>query len=308
MEKAAEQLTQSLAEGGFKSTILSTHRLADLKADFERLYEQGTFDNTFYNDRLSYYTFDIPEDFSEAQSIILIAAPQPKVKVTFEYSGTPYVTIVPPTYSYDTDKIALKSILQTLHTFGYRTRDPVLPVKSLAVRSGLASYGRNNMAYIGEWGSYFRLKAFLSDMPHAEDHWQNYCVMDRCNTCVACVKKCPTGAMSSERFVFHGEKCITYLNEGSNPFPAWVDPAWHNCLIGCMICQDVCPMNRHFVTWTIEDGEFSEDETSMILRGVPSTELPAVTREKLNTLDLLEEYESLGRNLRVLINGPQEEA
>ena len=301
MKSANEELDVNLRDAGFKSTLISVQHLSDLKFDFKTLHEQKIFDNDFYTERLGHYTFKPPHDFPDAQSIILVAARQPKVKVTFEFSGTPISTIVPPTYSYDTDRKALNIITKVLHKYGYDVRDTSVPVKSLAVHSGMANYGRNNIAYIDEWGSFFRLRAFFSDMPYTEDHWGDYRMMDLCNTCVACVKKCPTGAISPERFVFHGERCITFLNERSNLFPDWVDPTWHNCLIGCMICQDVCPLNRNFVNWSVEDGEFSEEETLKILRGVPQAELPSEMIEKLDRLDLLEEYELLDRNLSVLI-------
>ena len=302
MKNVNEELLFSLRDAGFKISIVSTQHLSDVKSDLKILREQRIFDTDFYDERLAHYTFEPPDDFPEAKSIIITAARQPKVKVTFRLSGTPLSAIIPPTYSYGTDKNALNSITETLRTYGYRVRDATLPVKSLAVHSGLASYGRNNIAYIDGWGSYFRLKAFFSDMPCSDDHWQEYRIMDRCNTCVACLKKCPSGAISSERFVFHGERCITFLNERSKPFPDWVDPIWHNCIVGCMICQDVCPANNEFADWSVEGAEFSEEETETVLRGIPESKLPEETREKLDALDMLEYWDVLQRNISVLIN------
>ncbi len=77
----------------------------------------------------------------------------------------------------------------------------------------------------------------------------------------------------------------------------WIDPSWHNCLIGCMICQSVCPLNRNVSDWVVDGGEFSETETEMILEGRSREELPVETAEKIRRLGLLEDLELLPRNL-----------
>ncbi|MGD8274057.1 MAG: hypothetical protein PVJ88_16530, partial [Desulfobacterales bacterium] len=78
-------------------------------------------------------------------------------------------------------------------------------------------------------------------------------------------------------------------------------PSWHNCLVGCMICQKVCPANKDVVKW-IEPGEtFTSDETDLILSGVSEQQLTKDTLAKLKRLDLMEYYDVLGRNLKVLI-------
>jgi formate hydrogenlyase subunit 6/NADH:ubiquinone oxidoreductase subunit I len=49
------------------------------------------------------------------------------------------------------------------------------------------------------------------------------------------------------------------------PFPAWVDPVWRNCLVGCMICQRACPEKKEFLGWIEEGAEFSKEETALLL-------------------------------------------
>jgi len=95
---------------------------------------------------------------------------------------------------------------------------------------------------------------------------------------------------------------LTFFNEKSGDFPEWVDPSWHNCLIGCMICQDICPVNKDHTNWIVEGGKFLEEETLIILKGVLKDKLPLDTIEKLKKLYMLNNYNLLQRNLRVLIN------
>jgi len=127
-------------------------------------------------------------------------------------------------------------------------------------------------------------------------------MMERCQTCHACRRSCPTGAVSAERFLLHAERCITFLNEkpGEDPFPDWMDDSWHNCLVGCLRCQEVCPENKELATWVEEGAEFSSEETALLLRGVPPNQLPPGLADKLAQWDLIDLLDVLPRNLTVL--------
>lgn len=305
MDKAIKELNQHLANTDFKSSIISTQHLPDLQRDLGNLLEQGILNRDFYDKIISrynlYFNFEPPTDFPMAKSIIITAALQPQVSVKFQLSDKTYCVIIPPTYLQDTDKEALNILSLYLGKYGYKIYTAKLPVKLLAVHSGLASYGRNNIAYIDGWGSFFRLKAFFSDIPCSEDNWQEVRMMESCNKCVACISKCPTGAIRQDRFLISAEKCLTFLNEKSDNFPEWVNPVWHNCLIGCMRCQDVCPANKDYTEYIVSGGEFSEEETLIMLKGVSKDKLSLETIEKLKKLCLLDEYNILQRNLEVLI-------
>jgi epoxyqueuosine reductase len=305
MDKGIKELDQHLADTNFKSSIVSIQHLPDLQRDLENLLEQGILSRDFYDEIISrynlYFNFEPPTDFPMAKSIIITAALQPKVSVKFQLSNKTYSVIIPPNYSYDTDKEASNIISRDLEKYGYKVYTAKLPVKLLAVHSGLASYGRNNIAYISGWGSFFRLKAFFSDIPGIEDNWREVRMMECCNKCEACMNKCPTGAIRQDRFLISAEKCLTFFNEKSDNFPGWINPAWHHCLIGCMRCQDVCPVNKDYTKYIVPGGEFSEEETLKILKGISKDKLPLETIEKLKKLCLLDEYNLLQRNLEVLI-------
>ena len=306
MDTSIKELYEQLENAGINSTVVSVHHLSDLQSDLEKYLDQGILDREFYDEITDRYDlqwhFHPPADFPTAQSIILVAAPQPKVSVKFKLSGKTYSAIIPPTYFHDTDDESANIITHHLSRLGYKSCQAILPEKLLAVRSGFARYGKNNVAYINGLGSYFRLRAYFSDIPSGSDNWQENKMMERCSQCDACMKKCPTGAIRKEIFLIQGEKCLTFFNEKSDEFPEWIDPSWHNCLIGCMICQDVCPVNKDFTNRIVEGGEFHEEETRMILEGVPIEDLPSATIEKLKKLYLFDDYNLLQRNLKVLIN------
>jgi epoxyqueuosine reductase len=75
----------------------------------------------------------------------------------------------------------------------------------------------------------------------------------------------------------------------------------HHCLLGCMICQRVCPENRRFINRIEEKEHFSEEETGAVLSAVPYDELARITQQKLDRLSLTEDYSLLARNLNLLL-------
>ena len=305
LDKKIKALQQQLTNGGFKSAVVSVRHLPELRDDLEQLLESGLLNRDFYDEIVSRldlsWDFEPPADLPGIQSIILVAAHVLKVRVPVTVSGKTSFVIIPPNYLNNSDE-AIKSILSSYsQKFGFRFVEAILPEKLLAVRSGLARYGRNNIAYIDGWGSYFRLRGFFSDVPCHRDTWQGVKMMELCDSCSACRSMCPTGAICEERFLIRCERCLTFYNEGPEDFPEWIDSAWHNCLIGCMMCQDVCPENKEFTGWIDEGEAFTEEETKMIWDGIPLDTLPRVMVEKLRSLNMIDDYDLLRRNLRVLI-------
>jgi len=153
-------------------------------------------------------------------------------------------------------------------------------------------------------GSFHRLVSFYSDFPCHVDIWQKPRMMESCRNCSACLRACPTGAIASERFLLYAERCITFHNEkpGNIPFPAWIDPAWHDCLVGCLHCQRVCPQNRDFLQWVKEGPEFSQEETILLLQRVILDQLPTPTVKKLEQSDMVDFLDIFPRNLSVLLS------
>ena len=201
------------------------------------------------------------------------------------------------------DKRVADALADILAPSGYRVALANLPKKLTAVRSGLAAYGKNNVSYVPGMGSFHRLVALWSDLPAKEDNWHDLRIMDACQKCQACQRACPTGAIASDRFLLHAERCLTFLNEkpAEVPFPEWVDPSWHNCLVGCMRCQRACPENKKVRDWVVGDELFSEEETALLLDGVAQERLPSETVAKLERLDLIELLEIIPRNLSALL-------
>lgn len=309
MKTSSEELLSRLSEHGFQARVVSIQHLSELEDEVVERFNEGLFDEEFYLLRLAFFVFKAPAALPDAKSIIVAAIPRPQAQATFTFQGKRKPLILPPTYvAYQrTINSAEESLTGILWQKGYKIARTSLPLKLLAVRSGLAEYGLNNITYVPGMGSFLQLAAFYSNLPCSEETWRQAQMMKQCEICQACRRACPTGAISSDRFLLHAERCIAYRNErkGDVPFPAWIDPSSHNCLYGCLHCQRVCPVDKTFLNWVVEKEEFSEEETSLFLKGNLLNQLPKATLEKLKTLDLAdsESLDSLPRNLRVFF-GP----
>jgi len=300
-DKTAGLICAKLEERGYRGMVVPIEHVSQLKLEIEENVSQGKIDAGLYERYLAGFKFDVATLFPKACSIIITAAPQPQRKVTFHLNGQTYPVIIPPTYYNDTDD-QIRNILQSiLSSKDYQLHPAALPSKLLAVCSGMAKYGKNNIAYVEGLGSFIRLRAFLSDMPAGRSDGFKPEVMKECDKCKACLNECPTKAIVPDRFLIHAERCITFLNEGTAEFPEWVVPAWHNSLVGCMKCQLACPVNTPFIKW-VEDGEdFDEAETALILSGVPLDRVPPETVHKLKHCYMDEYLDVLPRNLRALL-------
>jgi len=178
------------------------------------------------------------------------------------------------------------------------------PRKAMLALSTLGHYGRNNLVYVAGLGSYHRPVVLVSDVPCEEvPRREEPKALPRCSTCKACLAACPTQAIGEDRFLVHAERCLTFWNEKPPdvPFPAWIRPEWHNALVGCLRCQEVCPENRTFIESIVEGPRFDEEATRAFLAGAARTDLPVEVQEALDEWDLADFLDVLPRNLGALV-------
>lgn len=124
-----------------------------------------------------------------------------------------------------------------------------------------------------------------------------------CKNCNLCRINCPTGAIVKDRFLIHGEKCITLYNENPGEFPEWIDSKWHNAVVGCMKCQSVCPCNAADYENVPLLETFTVSETETMLNETDFERLPEELKEKFAQFGFPEIHPLLLRNIKALLSG-----
>jgi epoxyqueuosine reductase len=294
-----------LIKEGCKIQVTSVSHLVDLQSEIESRRDQGQFNGEFAKEYLFRFKFALPEELKNAKSLVIVAMPRPPTRAIFNYQGKKRTFILPPTYTaYDEKRLHVEhSVAEEVGKGGYKIATPNLPLKFLATCSGLAEYGRNNIAYVSGMGSFMLLTAVYSDLPCESSQWHEPKMMTRCLNCNLCQNACPTGAICKDRFLLHAEKCLTYHNEkeGKIPFPKWINPEWHNCLVGCIRCQAACPENKPYLGIVGETVEFDEHETKLLLKGTPIEQFSEETLKKMQRFSLTDYLNELPRNLSALL-------
>jgi epoxyqueuosine reductase len=267
----------------------------------------GEIHPSFYETNLS--SFRPPEAGRDVgDRVLVVVMPRPAHSVTFHTGGRSRVAVLPPTYVRYTalfEEVARDLQLNALPAGSCIARVGA-PLKSLAARLGLVLYGRNNLTYCSGFGSYLQLFGYITDAPlPIAEGWRpsEPALLPGCESCPACRDACPTGAIGEDRVLLHGERCLTCVNENPGPWPPWVPPHLHHCLVGCLSCQAVCPENGRLAV--MDSGiTFSPEETAAILAD-QADGAGTVLRAKLDRLGPLNEEAVLGRNLRALIASGQ---
>ncbi len=235
------------------------------------------------------------------RSILIQAIPHPfYANVTVEHGGQEFQLRCLVRAGFDAAEAWLRA---ELHACGYHLAgEPNLPFKRLGSHS-LAAYGRNNITYIDGLGSFFSYAGYFSDLPcPATDDWlPQINLAASCRNCTGCLNHCPTGAIRSGRFLIDNERCLSYFNEGPQPFPAWIQPEWHNSLYDCLRCQIDCPMNQAHLETTPATIRFNEAETAQLLTGAPLTDFSPEFQATARHLGLDDWWEAIPKNLRALM-------
>ncbi|MEN8614679.1 4Fe-4S double cluster binding domain-containing protein [Dehalogenimonas sp. THU2] len=288
---------------GYRACVIPLERLTALENEYRAITSREVWRNSPHLSR-HHFDFAPPPDFP-ARSVLIVAAPVTPVKLGFTRHGRHYAFEVPPlSADHDVDLERIVAAVTSLITpHGYGLIDANVPTKLLASHAGLLENGYNNMGFIEGMGSFFRLSAFFSDMPPGTAVWTEHRVSRSCEVCRACSESCPTGCLGPDGYDVG--RCLSLLSKEASDFPEWVHSRWHNSLIGCRICQQVCPMNRELLDTAGTGAEFSETETGAILAGTPFEDLDPATRDKLRYFHLNTYYNILPRNLRLLLDREQ---
>jgi len=152
----------------------------------------------------------------------------------------------------DYHKVLLKA-LRTLETemhgvFGdfecraYVDTGPVVE-RALARAAGVGWTGKNTCLIHPKFGSWNFLAVLVSSL-EMDVEQTPLVVPDRCGSCRRCLDACPTQALF-EPYQMDATRCISYLTiEYRGEIMEDLRAGMGRQVLGCDICQDVCPWNR----------------------------------------------------------------
>jgi epoxyqueuosine reductase len=291
-------LTKEFDRINAKFRIVSANHVKELFEEIDNLKDASQISVKLYD--LCMSNFNKIKNLKDNHTIIIVGIPQKITILEFRHNGKKYDVVIPPSYIYEGSRKICIDILSKVFYGKINAVDVAyIPLKLLAVRSGLGKYGKNNICYIEGIGSFLRLEAYYLDCQVGVDNWQEKQRLEECKDCKICMKSCPHNCIDDNRFLINAEHCLTYFNEDDEEFPEWVTA--HNSLVGCMKCQINCPMNKDVIKIKNRGIVFSEDETEIILRGFREEDYQQHVYEKIRKLNMDEYSSLLPRNLRVLL-------
>lgn len=323
----SDWLKEWAAERGYQAAWVDYRVLDDARKTIDDLAARDLIDRELYEAFFVRFPYRPKEGSENLTTGIIISVPRPHHYVVFETADGPFRAVLPATYlQYIGIKDRVRGELEArvaelFPTEGYRFENMSAPYKSVATRAGIVTYGRNNITYAPGCGSSHQLLGFFTnakpagpvEMVDPEETFGKAADTELCLGCNACVRACPTGALTAERFTVRASRCITHLNEYPGPWPEWLSPTAHNSLIGCMRCQEVCPRNRGHLVFEEAPESFTREETEAILATAEAGERKSSewTRpadpvwesiaKKLAALGQLQMEPFLGRNLKALM-------
>jgi len=159
--------------------------------------------------------------------------------------------------------------------------------------AGLGWLAKNTMLINQRLGSWLFLGVIISTLDLAPSLAPGESPpRDLCGSCTRCLDACPTHAFP-QPYVLDSRRCISYLTiELRGAIPEELRAGMGSAVIGCDICQDVCPWNRKAPSTTLaafEPRTFAGDSASSQASGernsllAPELEwLAALTQEEFS--------------------------
>ena len=134
-------------------------------------------------------------------------------------------------------------LLPNVNVRGVVDTAPLLE-REFAQLAGLGWRAKNTLLINKPDGSFYLLAALLLDV---ELEYDQPFEANHCGTCTACLDACPTNAFVGPN-ILDGSKCISYLTiEHRSPIPVELRPQMQDWILGCDVCQDVCPWNQRTI-------------------------------------------------------------
>lgn len=292
-----ESIKQKATEHGIKLAVLPMDCILDVKDDMEKLVKSNLLNRRLKWIEEERYLFK--NHTFQPKSILVALWKLNLAELIVNHKGKKKSCIVSDIYYPTTDK---QNILKELFSkYGY-SLDYIywIPHKNFAVHSGLCEYGRNNLTYNDEYGSFIRIEVFITDAPAEDYMWREMVNMPIFDTYEKCMNSCPTKVILPDKFLIDSKFCISYLTCEESEMPDWVSKPVPFRLVECLYCQDICPINQHRLK-NLDRIEFGEIETEIMLNSASYADFPDNIKNRFWHYNYGEAYEFIPRNLKLLL-------
>ena len=199
-------IAEKALERGIRLVVLPLEVLDISKAfftDFVNEHQLSDYQKNMIENR---YVFHIPDEVDFTPKSLVVAAWDGKAS---------------------REPVAVEDLLAEM---GINFHDvALLPKKYFATKAGMGEFGKNNLVFFKDWGSYGRIGTYLTDIkPPSEYIWEDARIMEACATCRKCAAVCPGKTMQDDRFLMYSERCINIGRETKV----------------CSRCMEVCSINN----------------------------------------------------------------
>lgn len=148
--------------------------------------------------------------------------------------------------------LAIDGAAGTTRAHAYVDTGP-LSERAFAIQAGIGWVGKHSLLINRELGSWLWLGEVITRAALAPDSP----AADHCGTCRRCLDACPTGAIVEDLRAVDSRKCLSYWNvEHRGPIPVELHAPMGDWLLGCDICQEVCP-------WTAQSARRGHPEPAV---------------------------------------------
>jgi ferredoxin len=138
-----------------------------------------------------------------------------------------------------------------LHERGYRAHTHDYEGQAIVihygVEAGLGQLGLNGQLLTPWAGSRCRITIITTDAPLLVDHPVDYGIPAVCDSCQACIRRCPASALTPVRKLHRGVEKAKLNTERCFPVMAQAND--------CAICMKVCPVQRYGLPAVLDEYE-----------------------------------------------------
>lgn len=158
------------------------------------------------------------------------------------YPYRPFTDDIPVSGNYPASNAsyhAAGKMMRQMNASGIQTERAEVPIRELLTRSGTGVMLKNGLTLLPGFGTRYSVQALVAALPEPDYSPTQSPPETRCNGCHACERICPSKAISENGYDY--QACArAYM--GGDPMEPWVMDAM-TCILGCELCQKVCPYN-----------------------------------------------------------------